>query len=105
MKPAIEQILKSPAQDLFVYDKVSKHWYSREDSDYICPEVSIDVYTQLVVRSVLDTLEDCSAKNLVDGNTSYDYDRFFALINERFFSGRLNKSKTPEEQGILFHWV
>lgn len=104
MKAEIEKILKSPSQDLFVYDKTSKHWYCRENSDYLCPEVSIDQYTKLVVQSVLDLLEQCKIDNPVDGKLNYDYYAFQSLVNERFYANR-KPTDSKADQGLLFHWV
>ena len=82
----IDRILKDPRQDLFVYDKVSKAWYCRENSDFFSPKASIEFYTKLVVMDVLATLEECenSEKKVLDGADRLDYNKFIDTICERF---------------------
>lgn len=100
MNAHIDKILRSPSQDLFVYDKISGHWFCRENSDFFCPEPSIEVYTKLVVREVLSLLESCKIENPVADKTIYDYDAFKALIEENFYGSKTERS-SKASQGVL----
>ena len=100
MNAHIDKILRSPSQDLFVYDKISRHWYCRENSDFFSPESSIEVYTKLVVQEVLSLLEHCKIKESVASKTEYDYDAFKATIEEKFY-GRNPKENSEADQRIL----
>jgi len=98
MNMNIDKILRNPKQDLFVYDKVSKRWYCRENSDFFSPESSIEYYTKLVIMEVLMTLDECEnpQKKVLDGADRIDYNRFVDLVCERFKVPWKSFSSSPQ---------
>jgi hypothetical protein len=87
----IDRILRDPRQDLFVYD-----------TDYFCPEPSIEFYTKLVVLDLLATLRECEnpEKKVLDGADRIDYNRFVNTICERFNIPWKDTSPSPPK-GII----
>jgi hypothetical protein len=98
----IDRILRDPRQDLFVYDKVSKAWYCRENSDFFSATSSIEMYTKLVVLDLLATLRECenSEKKVLDGADRIDYNRFVNTICERFNIPWKDTSSSPPKDII-----
>lgn len=98
----IDKILRNPRQDLFVYDKVSKSWYCRENADFFSPNPSIEFYTKLVVMEILTILDECenSQKKVLDGADRIDYNKFIDLICERFELTWKSTSSSPPKDFI-----
>jgi hypothetical protein len=101
MNAHIDKILRSPSQDLFVYDKISGHWFCRENSDFFCPEPSIEVYTKLVVQNILSLLDSCKIQNAVADQPDYDYNAFNVLIEEKFYGRKKEHCSEASQRALL----